>query len=70
VALGAKVRLVSAKGSREVAVAKFFVAPKDENTREIALLPNEILTEILVPAGAVAAPLTRCGRKRGWIGLW
>jgi xanthine dehydrogenase YagS FAD-binding subunit len=34
-------------------MAKFFVAPKDENTREIALLPNEILTEILVPAGAV-----------------
>ncbi len=53
VALGARVKLVSAKGSREVAVARFFVAPKDENTREIALLPNEILTEILVPAGAV-----------------
>jgi xanthine dehydrogenase YagS FAD-binding subunit len=53
VALGAKVRLVSAKGAREVAVARFFVAPKDENTREIALLPNEILTEIVVPAGAV-----------------
>jgi len=53
VALGARVKLVSAKGSREVAAAKFFVAPKDENTREIALLPNEILTEILVPAGAV-----------------
>jgi xanthine dehydrogenase YagS FAD-binding subunit len=53
VALGAKVKLVSAKGAREVAVAKFFVAPQDENTREIALLPNEILTEIVVPAGAV-----------------
>jgi len=53
VALGARVKVVSAKGSREVAAAKFFVAPKDENTREIALLPNEILTEILVPAGAV-----------------
>jgi len=52
VALGAKVKLVSAKGSREVAAAKFFVAPKDGNTREIALLPNEILTEIIVPAGA------------------
>lgn len=52
VALGAKVKLVSAKGSREVAAAKFFVTPKDENTREIALQPNEILTEIIVPAGA------------------
>jgi xanthine dehydrogenase YagS FAD-binding subunit len=53
VALGAKVKLVSAKGSREVAVAKFFVAPPNENTREIALKPDEILTEIIVPATAV-----------------
>ncbi|MBZ5586250.1 MAG: FAD binding domain-containing protein [Acidobacteriia bacterium] len=52
-ALGAKVKLVSAKGSREVPVATFFIAPKDENTREIALRPDEILTEIIVPAGAV-----------------
>ncbi len=53
VALGGKVKLVSAKGTREVPVAKFFVAPKDENTREIALQPNEILTEIIVPGAAV-----------------
>jgi len=52
VALGAKVKLVSAKGSREVPVKDFFIAPKDENTREIALRPDEILTEILVPASA------------------
>ena len=30
VALNARVKLVSAKGSREVPVAKFFVVPKDE----------------------------------------
>jgi len=53
VALGAKVKLVSAAGSRDVPVANFFVAPPNENTREIALKPNEILTEIVVPAGAV-----------------
>jgi xanthine dehydrogenase YagS FAD-binding subunit len=52
VALGAKVKLVSAKGSREVPVKEFFVVPKDESTREIALRPDEILTEVLVPAGA------------------
>jgi xanthine dehydrogenase YagS FAD-binding subunit len=52
VALGAKVKLVSAKGNREVPVKSFFVVPKDENTREIALRPDEILTEIIVPAGA------------------
>jgi xanthine dehydrogenase YagS FAD-binding subunit len=53
IALGAKVKLVSAKGTREVPVAKFFLVPKDENTREIALLPNELLTEIIVPAATV-----------------
>jgi xanthine dehydrogenase YagS FAD-binding subunit len=49
IALGAHVKLVSAKGSREVAVEKFFVTPQKETTREIALLPNELLTEIVVP---------------------
>jgi xanthine dehydrogenase YagS FAD-binding subunit len=53
IALGAKVKLVSAKGARELPVAKFFVAPKDANSREIALQPNEILTEIVIPAAAV-----------------
>src|SRR5579859_2637883 len=49
IALGAKFRLASASGHREVAAAKFFVTPQNEHTREIALLPNEILTEIVVP---------------------
>jgi xanthine dehydrogenase YagS FAD-binding subunit len=53
IALGAKVKLVSAKGTRELPVANFFVAPKDETTREIALHPDEILTEIIVPGTAV-----------------
>jgi xanthine dehydrogenase YagS FAD-binding subunit len=53
IALGAKVKLVSAKGTREVPVAKFFMAPKDEATREIALHPDELLTEIIVPTATV-----------------
>ena len=53
VALNARVKLVSAKGAREVPVAKFFISPKDETAREIALQPNEILTEILVPNATV-----------------
>jgi len=52
VALNAKVKLVGPKGPREVPVASFFVVPKDEASREIALQPNEILTEIVVPNGA------------------
>jgi len=53
IALGARVKLVSAKGTREIPVKEFFVAPQEETTREIALRPDEILTEILVPAAAV-----------------
>ena len=49
VALGAKVKVASSSGHREIAAAKFFVTPQNENAREIALLPNEIVTEILVP---------------------
>jgi len=53
VALGARVKLVLAAGSREVPAASFFVIPQNENAREIALKPNELLTEIIVPSGAV-----------------
>ena len=49
VALGAQVKLVSASGSRMVPMEKFFVAPQNDASREIALMPNEILTEIVVP---------------------
>ncbi len=53
VALGAKIRLVSNKGSRDLAADKFFVIPKDENTRETAFEPHEILTEIIIPPARV-----------------
>jgi xanthine dehydrogenase YagS FAD-binding subunit len=49
IALNAKVTIRSARGSRTVPVEKFFVTPKDEQTREIDLKPDEILTEILIP---------------------
>jgi len=52
VALGAKVKVQSATGTRTVDAANFFVSPKDENTREIDLKPEEIVTEILVPPAA------------------
>lgn len=52
VALNAKVKIASAKGTREVPVERFFVAPSSDGQREIALQPNEILIEIVIPAGA------------------
>ena len=49
-ALGASVKLVGPSGSRDVPIEKFFVIPQSSSAREIALLPNEILTEITIPA--------------------
>ncbi len=48
-ALGAKVKLVSPSGQRVIEAEKFFVTPQNDSSRETALLPNEILTEIQVP---------------------
>jgi xanthine dehydrogenase YagS FAD-binding subunit len=49
-ALGAHLKIVGPTGTRTVTVDKFFLAPKDEATREIDLKPNEIVTEVLIPA--------------------
>jgi len=50
VALGATVTLVGPSGSRKVPAEKFFVIPENDSAREVDLKPEEILTEILVPA--------------------
>jgi xanthine dehydrogenase YagS FAD-binding subunit len=53
IALGAKIRLYSAKASgsgvRELALEKFFVIPTQEGQREHDLKPDEIVSEIIVP---------------------
>jgi len=50
VALGAKVRLHGPEGAREVGLDKFYTTPTSGDQREYDLKPNEILTDILVPA--------------------
>jgi xanthine dehydrogenase YagS FAD-binding subunit len=55
IALGAKVKITGKSGNREVAV---FVAPKSESEREIALKPDEIVTEIVIPSAAGAKNAT------------
>lgn len=49
VALNATIRLISSTGSRDVEAEKFFVTPTADGAREIAMLPNEIISEIHVP---------------------
>jgi xanthine dehydrogenase YagS FAD-binding subunit len=50
IAYGARIRLFGPKGAREVALEKFFLIPKSEGEREHDLRPNEIVTELIVPA--------------------
>jgi xanthine dehydrogenase YagS FAD-binding subunit len=50
VALGATLHIEGAGGGRDVSAADFFVIPKSDSEREIVLKPNEIVTEILIPA--------------------
>ncbi len=64
IALGAKVKLVGPSGARELPVEKFFVTPQNDTAREIALLPNEILTEIIVPPAAGVRNATYEVRQR------
>lgn len=64
IALGAKVRLFGPKGVRDVPVEKFFQIPKTDKDREYVLMPNEILTEILVPPAAAARNATYEVRER------
>jgi len=51
-ALNAHLKIASPSGVRTVAVDKFFLVPKTASDREIDLHPNEIVTEILIPASA------------------
>src|SRR5579864_3051920 len=55
IAYQAKLRIQGAKGTREIALEKFFVTPKSNDEREHDLQPNEIVTEIVVPPSHVRA---------------
>ena len=50
VALGATMRVVSSTGTRDIPAEQFFITPVKDDDREIALKPNELLTDILMPA--------------------
>jgi len=50
IAYGAKIRLEGPKGKRELSLEKFYVIPKTEKDREHDLLPNEIVSEVVMPS--------------------
>jgi xanthine dehydrogenase YagS FAD-binding subunit len=50
IAHGAKVRIVGPSKAREIALENLYRAPKTESERELDLAPDEIVTEITIPA--------------------
>ena len=50
IAYGARVRIEGRNGKRELPLEKFFMIPKTEGEREHDLRPNEIVTELILPA--------------------
>jgi xanthine dehydrogenase YagS FAD-binding subunit len=54
IAYGASIRIVGPKGTRELPLEKYYIIPKNENEREHDLRPNEIISEILLPAAGDA----------------
>src|SRR5690242_4722457 len=57
-ALGARVTAMGAKGRRVISLDKFFTLPTENIRRENVLQNDEIITEIFVPASALATRST------------
>ncbi len=64
IALMAKIKVYGPKGAREIAADQFFVTPKSDGEREYALAPNEIVTEIMIPAASGVKSATYEVRQR------
>ena len=65
IALGAKVNVQGAKGTRSVAASEFFVTPKAETDREYALQPNEIVTSIEIPVAGLKNGVYEVRQRKG-----
>jgi xanthine dehydrogenase YagS FAD-binding subunit len=64
VAYGAKLKIASASGVREVSAEDFFRVPASDAEREVDLKPNEILTEIVLPVSRDSVSSTYEVRQR------
>jgi xanthine dehydrogenase YagS FAD-binding subunit len=64
IALDARVTLHGPSGHREVELSKFYTTPRTEDEREYVIKPDEILTEITVPASHGAKTATHEIRER------
>jgi xanthine dehydrogenase YagS FAD-binding subunit len=68
VALNATVRVAGPKGLREVPVERFHVLPEVDVQRETVLAPNEVVTEIRIPAplAGTRSAYRKVRARRAW----
>ncbi len=48
-ALGARVKLISPEGAREIAIEEWFALPEENRRNFVALPPNSVITEFVLP---------------------
>jgi xanthine dehydrogenase YagS FAD-binding subunit len=66
VALNARVELTSAKGERELALEKFFISPEQDVLRESVIKPDELITQVIVPASGARTAYYKQGEKESF----
>ena len=68
IALDARVRIAGSKGARYVPVEEFFMSPTKDPKRETILMPDEIVTEVLLPAPSkgLRSSYRKVRARRSW----
>lgn len=68
VALKAQLRIAGTGGTRTVPIDSFFIPPSTDPTKETALQPGEVLTEVVLPAvnPAMHSSYTKLRARKEW----
>ncbi len=66
IAYGARIRLYGPEGARQLELEKFYRAPMHEGEREHALKPNEMITDIFLPAASTRAGYAEIRQKEAF----
>lgn len=66
VAMNARLELISKRGKRELPLEQFFITPEQDVLRENALEPDELITNVLVPAHNAQTAYYKQGEKESF----
>lgn len=66
IALGATAEVMGPKGTRTIELTKFFHAPVKEPQREHVLAPNEVVTQVTIPASGLASASYEVRHKQSY----